>query len=372
MAQLFSQGGGLLCFLLILSAGLSTGHVHGLAQLLQHIFLFGFIGVELQAEGGDSNGVQTLLDDLQGSHFLCHKKYGLSFCQGIGDQGGDGLGISRAGRPVEDKTLPACCCPDGVELGGVCAKRQKHVVLRNGFFQRHGLRVPADLSLHQTADNLILYQLMGAVAHVVPHDKLGEGENAQIGGLQHVPSLLCHDGFTHHRKYLAGVDAVFVLGQGIQAADLDAEILAEFFQQGDVHLGIIVPKTDHIAPVSASAHQLHGQKDQGRVAGFCAAGCLIPAQQAQVKEFALPKLFFGDGNAAFSFPHFYFLPHFAGRICQLVLVHLLPLNLPAGLRPNPQGQGGDAAVPGSGYVDDALNRVVAYQFLPRRCPRVVK
>ena len=384
---------------------------------------------------------------------------------------------------MEYKALPLPGRANGIELRRVRAEGQKDAVLRNGFLQRHGPRVPAEPALHQAADDLVFGQLAGAVPDVVPHHKLREGEDTQIGGLQHIPALLGHDRLPYHREHLPGINTVFVLGKGLQTANPDAEILAELLQQRDIHLGLVVPEADHIAPVGPSAHQLHRQEDQGRVAGLGAAGRLIPAQQsqgkvesigavllqggfggavqlfnfmsqlalcedtaqplvlefrfhqlphvpqlvhdlkadgvpgqlpvrgagqdgeiaavcqgilqitdgrnqqghhsgqahidqriaqAQIQQLSLPDLFLCGGNAPLALPHIHPLPHLPGGIRQLPLLHLIPLDLPTGLRLDPERQRRDAAVPGAGHVNHTLDRVVSYQLLLRRPACVVK
>ena len=76
---------------------------------------------------------------------------------------------------------------------------------------------------------------------VIPHDKLEEGENAQKSRFDHVPARLFHHCPPHGRIDFAQINAVIVLGQGIQSADAHGKILLKHFQQGDIHLRLFVP-----------------------------------------------------------------------------------------------------------------------------------
>ena len=237
--------------------------------------------MELQAEGADADAVQPLLHHLQGRHLLRHEEDPLALGQGVCDEGGDGLGFAGAGRAVEDEALPGAGGLDGIKLGGVGGHGQQDAVLRHPRPHFQGPGVPGQPALHEAAHHLVAQQVFGAVADVVPHDELGEGEDADAGGLQHVPAGLVHDGLAHDGQHPADVHAVVVAGQGVHPVDQDAVVLLQLLQQGDIHLGIIVPQPDHIALGGGFADDLDGQQDDGGVAGLGAAPGLEPAQQAQ-------------------------------------------------------------------------------------------
>ena len=88
---------------------------------------------------------------------------------------------------------------------------------------------------------------------------------------------------------------MFILGQGVQTADGDAEILLEHFQQGDVELGIFVPQADHIAFVGGLSHDVHRQQQNGRIARPFAGPGLVPAQKTQRQIKSVGTVFFQRG-----------------------------------------------------------------------------
>ena len=261
--------------------GFGPGHLRGLLKLLQHILFLGTVGVKLQAEGANADGVQTPLNHLQSRHFLRHEQHRLALGQSVGDQGRNGLGFSRSRRAMEHEAPALGGSLNGIKLGSIGGNGQIGSILRYSIADDHFLRRPGKLSLHQTADDLIFRKILGAIPNIVPHDELREGENPEVAGFQHVPPALAHDGLTQDGEHLSHIDAVFVLGQGIQAPNLDPEILLQLFQQGNIHLGLLVPEPDHIALGGGLAYHFNGQQDNGGKPGLLAPGIFIPLQQAQ-------------------------------------------------------------------------------------------
>ena len=285
----------MLCLGGIAFGGGIFGHLRGLAELLQHIPLLGLVGVKLQAEGADADIVQTLLYHFQRRHFLCYEQHGFILCQGIGDQGGDGLGFTGAGRAVQHEALPVAGRLDGKELGSIGAEGQEHLVLRHPASDFHIGNLPSQLAVHQTADDLVFRQILGAVAHIVPHDELGEGEHAQICRFQHIPPGLSHHRFTQNGEDLADIDAMLVLRQRIQSVHIDTEILLHLFQHGNVHLGFVIPQPDHIALGSGLADDVHRHQHHRGVSGFRTLGRFIPAQDTQGQIQGIGTVFFQRG-----------------------------------------------------------------------------
>ena len=293
--KIFTHRCDLLCLGCILFRSGGLGDLGSIAQLVQYISLFGFIGVQFQAEISNANIGQTTLHHFQGCHFLGHEQDGFALGQSIGDEGGDGLGFTGAGRAVEDETFALGGGFDSVKLGCICAQGQQYIVLGNPVPNGHLVGFPAKLAVHQTADDLIFCQVFAAVADIIPHDELGKGKNAQVSRFQHIPTGLIHNALAQDGEYFTGVDPFLIHGQGIQTVDLDAKILLDLFQNGDIHLGIIIPQAQHITLADAFAHQFHRQQNDGGEPGFGALGSLIPAQKAQGKIQGVGTVFFQSG-----------------------------------------------------------------------------
>ena len=180
---------------------------------------------------------------------------------------------------MEDEALALAGGFDREELRRVGGHRKHHRALLYPVADRHRLRVPAHFAFHQTLDDFIPLQVIRAVADVVPHDELREREDAQIGGLQHVPLLLIHDDLADDGEHLAGVDAVLIHRQRIQPVYYNIEILLELFENRNVHLRLIVAQTQDVALTRGLADDLDRQKDDRCVARLDAALGFVPAQQ---------------------------------------------------------------------------------------------
>ena len=105
--QLPAEPRDLLRLLLIDRRSLYFRYLGCLTQLLQHVALFGLVGVQLQTERADADGVETLFHHLKRRHLLRDKQHRAALRKRVGDQRGDGLGFAGAGRAVEDKALAA-------------------------------------------------------------------------------------------------------------------------------------------------------------------------------------------------------------------------------------------------------------------------
>ena len=299
VVQLGPQSGDLPGFGGVGLGGLGLGDLGGVAELLQHILFLGFVGVELQTEGADADAVQPLFHHLQGGHFFRHEEDPLALGQGVGNQGGDGLGFAGAGGTVEHEASALAGGGDGVELGGIRAHGQEHLLLRYPFPDLQGFSLPGELTFHQTADHLVSHQIVTAVSDVVPHDELGEGEDAQARRFQHIPPGLVHDGLADDGQHPADVHSMLIGGQGIHALDDDAEVLLELFKQRDVHLGLLVPEPDDVALGGGPADHFDGKEHDGGVAGLGAALAFVPAEHAQSEIEGIRAVFFqrGPGTA---------------------------------------------------------------------------
>ena len=59
--------------------------------------------------------------------------------------------------------------------------------------------------LHQAAHNLASGEIICTVMDVIPHHKLGEGEDPKAGRFQNVPTFLIHDPMANRGKDTTGM-----------------------------------------------------------------------------------------------------------------------------------------------------------------------
>ena len=278
--QLPAQTRRLLRFVFVLRGGGLFGDLRRLAELLENVALLRFIGMQLETERADADFVQALLHHLQCRHLLGDKEDALARNQQVRDHRGDRLGLARSGRSVQDKALSLACGFYREELRRVGRHRQHHRALLYPVADRHRLRVPAHFAFHQAFDDFIPLQVVRAVADVVPHDELREREDAQIGGLEHVPLLLIHDNLADDGEHPAGIDAVFIHRQRVKPVDHNVEILLELLENRNVHLRLVVAQAQDVALTRGLADDLDRQKDDRRVTRLDAFLGFVPAQQS--------------------------------------------------------------------------------------------
>ena len=84
---------------------LLPGELKGLIEGIQHAAAAGLAGMQLQAEGRNSDLPQLLGDSLQRYRLLCHKENPLTVCQTMCDHVSDGLALSCTGRAYQHKAL---------------------------------------------------------------------------------------------------------------------------------------------------------------------------------------------------------------------------------------------------------------------------
>ena len=98
-----------------------------------------------------------------------------------------------------------------------------------------------------------------------------------------VPAFEGHYTLPHGIEHKGQVHSAFVTGQGIQPADGYAEILAQKFKQGYIHLGLFVPYTQHIAFFLYLLYKIHRDQDYWRIAWLFAFIGLVPFEEAKGK-----------------------------------------------------------------------------------------
>ena len=106
-----------------------------------------------------------------------------------------------------------------------------------------------------------------------------EGENAEVGGLEHIPLILIHNRLAEYGEHASCIDAVLVHRKRIEAVDDDAEVLLELFEHGDVHLRLVVAQAQNIALPRGSADNLNREQYNRRVTRLDAALGFVPTQQ---------------------------------------------------------------------------------------------
>ncbi len=249
-------------------------------QLVEHRAFGRFVRVQLQAERAQAHRLQPAVDNGQRSHFFSYKQHRLALRQGIADHVGDRLRLAGTGRAMQDKALAFAGRLDGIKLGSIGNNRRQDRRLQIWII-RNRFRRPRQAASHQAGDNLVAQQVLTAIAQVIPHDKLGKGENAEECAFDDIPAVLGHNPLAHRRKYQRQVYPVLVLRQRVKALNDDPEILPEHLQQGDVHLRIFITQANDVAFQRRAPDNINRQQHQRGIAGLLADCRLIPLQQAE-------------------------------------------------------------------------------------------
>ena len=90
--------------------------VPGFVQLVEHVELAAFVGVQLQAKLAQSHFAQAAIDDVQRGNFFCDKQHAFAFGQALRNQVGDGLALAGAGWANQHKVLALGRSQDGGQL----------------------------------------------------------------------------------------------------------------------------------------------------------------------------------------------------------------------------------------------------------------
>ena len=143
-------------------------------NLVEHMVLGGFGGVDLQAERLKPQGRQALLNHLESRHLLGYKEHLLTPDQGVGDDGGDGLRLASARGPVQHKAVAFDGLLNRVELRRISLNREEKAAGVDRLIGVELLGLPGEMPLHQAVDDLALAQVLLAIVDVVPHHKLAE------------------------------------------------------------------------------------------------------------------------------------------------------------------------------------------------------
>ncbi len=145
----------------------------------------------------------------------------------------------------------------------------------------------------------VVLELLDALDQILPHQVLGEGEGAQhhfVGDLEtvHLEHLAAHAG-----EDAGDVEAMFVAGQqGIEALDVEVEVLAQHLQQGGVEARLVVAEGQADARADRLAGQGHRQQDQRRAVGAILDARALPAQEADGEEQGIGAAFLQVGAGA--------------------------------------------------------------------------
>ena len=272
----------------ILLRSLDMPHLQSTLQLVEHCFFLCLVGVQLQAEGIQPDGCQPLLHHGQSCHFFRHKQHGTAVVQGIGDHIGNGLGFTRAGRAVEHKALPPGGVINSRQLRGIRTGGHRHIAggylgIQPGGGHVQLLRLPGQTAGHETGDYLVLLQIPGTAANIIPHNELAEGELTQKCHFFNIPVLSGHDALPDRIVYQGQIHTAFILRQGIEPVNLDAEVLPQHFQQSHIHLGLLVPDADGIGTILNLPDNIHRNQHQWGIPGPFTFFRFKPPEKAQGK-----------------------------------------------------------------------------------------
>ena len=151
-------------------------------ELGEHIGLARLVGVQLETERFEPLLPQTAVDDVEGGPFFRHEEHAFAVGEAVGDDVGDGLRLSGAGRPLEHKVMAGGGGHDRGELGRVGAARAEDVAWMVVVIQLRGSDVLRRIGvgharlMHEVADNAVPGQILQAVGEVLPEQKFGEGK----------------------------------------------------------------------------------------------------------------------------------------------------------------------------------------------------
>jgi len=269
-------------------AGLGEpGHREGLAELAEHFFLGRLGRVQLEGEGAEPVPFEPAADDGERGHFLGDEQHPPAAGEVVGHDVGDRLALAGAGRAFEDEgaALPGRPHGDQLRRVGIAGAEQlaggEFGVERRGLGEGPGLELAA--AVEQVPHQALLTQAAGVLLQVVPHEELGEAEEPEVCALDDLPAAGVADRLAEPAEDERHIDAVLVLGQVLEAADIDAEVDAELLEEGDVRPQGLAGQLDAVAVGAAGrpAHEGDGEQDEGRPSGDLGPRRLAPVQHAQ-------------------------------------------------------------------------------------------
>ena len=242
--------------------------------------------MQFQAERVQPDCRQSALHHGKCRHLFRNKQDRLSLIQCIGNHIGDRLGFAGSGRSMQHKALSLCRGCDRYHLGRIRAERYGQIGRCKLFVDIPRIdpeifRLPGHMPFQKTLYHFTGLKIFGTVAQVVPHHKLPKGKQSQKAEILHIPALFIHHSLPDRLKYQRQVDAMLILRQRIQPADLNAMILPEVFQQGDIDLRFLVPAAHDVTVVFDAAYQFCRDQYQRCVTRFFRDLGLIPAQKSR-------------------------------------------------------------------------------------------
>ena len=239
-------------------------------KLRKHVFLVGFVGVQLQTKILQPDAFEALMHHLQGSGFLGHKEHSFAVPQTMGNHVGNGLALARAGGAYEHKVFTTSRGQHGRQLGGVAGHRRVYLIRLHIIIQPGGVGEPhlhgegGALLCSNLAHNGIAQQKLLAVAQILPHQVFGEREYAQRASLHHLPSLHIADGSAHYVEDTRNIQPGVICRQvALQLRQAHGVLCFEQLQQGHVHARLLIRTPQHKAGFYRGAGKAHGQQQQG-------------------------------------------------------------------------------------------------------------
>ncbi len=286
----------LFCLSRILRRSLYSADAESFLKLLENCPFLGFIRVELETEGSETYLIQPLFNDLQRCHFLGDEKHRLAVVERICYHICYSLGFACSGRSVQDEAVAGICRIYRCKLGRIrryrnCQIRGSDLVVEVEGTHLDIAALPLGLAGNKARNDLVLRELICAVADIVPHDESVERELSDEGVFLDIPARTSHYALTDGAEYQRQVNSVLVHGNGVEPLYVDAEELSQHFEHGDVHLRILVADGYRVGLVLHAAVDVHRYQHERRIAGLFALVGLEPAQESQCEVYRIRAVF---------------------------------------------------------------------------------
>ena len=267
-------------------------------KLLHDLCLFRFGRVQFQAERPESDVVQSPVDDRQRRQLFRHEKDGLALPEAVRNEIGDGLALAGTGWTFEDQVASGIDGANRLQLRRVGQQRRQDVLRPMRHVQVVELALMDDVRkrlagiLDEMLHDPVGLQLLAAVLEVFPHQVLGEGENSQVGLLQHLPLGNLGDGEPECLQHAGHVEALVVQGKRLQPGDAKLETGLEQLQERRVDDGFVVMSSESEARSNRLALQRHRDQQYRRAVHDIGLVDFRPLQQADGKVQGVGAAFF--------------------------------------------------------------------------------
>ena len=151
--------------------------------------------------------------------------------------------------------------------------------------ERHIREIRIARRVDQVTDHRVLFQLIGTVDKVLPHQEFGEGEGAEHDVLGHLearnvpdlPADLSPDAGHVHARMIAGQRA-------IQTVNVEAHVLTQHLQQRRVEARLVIMQDEARSGPDRFALQFHRDQDQRCPVHLVLAVLTPPVEKAERQE----------------------------------------------------------------------------------------